>query len=183
MILKHPLRHHFGQRHPEGCPGIITPLHGWQSVAVWLQLKAECFSNGTSTCRAVRVIKGHALLERGLEQVSAEYALRDDGGIRVLNRGVDAKSGEQKQAEGKAYFVNSPAEAHLKVSFFGPFYGSYVVYELDDNYQYAFVAGFNHDYLWLLSRTPEISPELKEHFVTKAKTLGFATEQLIWVKQ
>lgn len=121
--------------------------------------------------------------ERGLEQVTAEYQLRDDGGIRVLNRGVDTKNGDHKEAEGKAYFVNSPTEAHLKVSFFGPFYGSYVVFELDDTYQYAFVAGYNHDYLWLLSRTPTISPELKAQFEEKAKALGFATEQLIWVKQ
>ncbi|WP_319784273.1 lipocalin family protein [Oceanisphaera sp. IT1-181] len=121
--------------------------------------------------------------ERGLEQVSAEYKLRDDGGIRVLNRGVDAKSGEQKEAEGKAYFVNGVDEAHLKVSFFGPFYSSYLVFELDEDYQYAFISGYNHDYLWLLSRTPEISPALKDHFVAKAKALGFATEQLIWVKQ
>lgn len=121
--------------------------------------------------------------ERGLEQVTADYSLRDDGGIRVLNRGVDAKSGEQKEAEGKAYFVNSPDEAYLKVSFFGPFYGSYAVYELDKNYQYAFVAGYNHDYLWLLSRSPNISPELKEQFVAQATALGFATDQLIWVKQ
>ncbi|MGO4999907.1 lipocalin family protein [Oceanisphaera sp. W20_SRM_FM3] len=121
--------------------------------------------------------------ERGLEQVAAEYKMRDDGGIRVLNRGVDASSGEPKEAEGKAYFVNNPSEAHLKVSFFGPFYGSYVVFELDDAYQYAFVAGYNHDYLWLLARTPTISPELKAQFEAKAKALGFATEQLIWVKQ
>ncbi|MBU3824080.1 MAG: lipocalin family protein [Candidatus Oceanisphaera merdipullorum] len=121
--------------------------------------------------------------ERGLEQVTAEYQMRDDGGIRVLNRGVDAKSGEAKEVEGKAYFVNNPSEAHLKVSFFGPFYGSYVVFELDDAYQYAFVTGYNRDYLWLLARTPTISPELKAQFEAKAKALGFATEQLIWVKQ
>ena len=121
--------------------------------------------------------------ERGLEQVTAEYERQEDGGIRVTNRGVDASSGEHKEAEGKAYFVNKPDEGHLKVSFFGPFYSSYVVYELDEDYQYAFISGYNQNYLWLLSRTPKISPKLKDHFETKAKALGFASEQLIWVKQ
>lgn len=120
--------------------------------------------------------------ERGLEQVTAEYKMQEDGGIRVINRGVDANSGEHKEAAGQAYFVNEPDEGHLKVSFFGPFYSSYVVYELDEDYQYAFISGYNQDYLWLLSRTPEISPALKDRFETKAKALGFATEQLIWVK-
>lgn len=121
--------------------------------------------------------------EQGLEQVTAEYQLRDDGGIRVINRGVDAESGERKEAQGKAYFVNDAQQAHLKVSFFGPFYGSYVVFELGENYDYAFVAGYNHDYLWLLTREPEVSPQLKAQFVARAKALGFATEELIWVKQ
>lgn len=121
--------------------------------------------------------------ERGLEQVSAEYRPREDGGIRVLNRGIDAESGELKEAEGKAYFVNEPQQGYLKVSFFGPFYGSYVVFELDDDYQHAFVSGYNHDYLWLLAREPVVSPQLKARFVAKAQELGFETDGLIWVAQ
>jgi apolipoprotein D and lipocalin family protein len=121
--------------------------------------------------------------ERGLERVSAEYQPREDGGIRVINRGVDAGSGELKEAEGKAYFVNDEQEAYLKVSFFGPFYGSYVVFELDDDYQHAFVSGYNHNYLWLLARDPVVSPELKARFVSRSKELGFATDGLIWVDQ
>ncbi|MFD1008582.1 MULTISPECIES: lipocalin family protein [Oceanisphaera] len=120
--------------------------------------------------------------EQGLEQVSAEYQQRDDGGLRVINRGIDAQSGEQKEAQGKAYFVNGEQEGHLKVSFFGPFYSSYVVFELGDNYEYAFISGYNHDYLWLLARQSEVSPQLKTQFVARAKALGFATEDLIWVK-
>ena len=69
--------------------------------------------------------------ERGLTQVTAEYSLRDDGGVRVVNRGFSADKGEWNEAEGKAYFVESPDLGYLKVSFFGPFYGSYVVFELD----------------------------------------------------
>lgn len=121
--------------------------------------------------------------ERGLERVSAEYQPREDGGIRVINRGVDAESGAPKVAEGKAYFVNDEQEAYLKVSFFGPFYGSYVVFELDDDYQHAFVSGYNHDYLWLLARDPKVSPELKARFVAQAKERGFDTSGLIWVEQ
>lgn len=120
--------------------------------------------------------------EQGLEQVSAEYQQRDDGGLRVINRGIDAQSGEQKEAQGKAYFVNGEQEGHLKVSFFGPFYSSYVVFELGGNYEYAFISGYNHDYLWLLARQSEVSPQLKTQFVARAKALGFATEDLIWVK-
>ncbi|MGL5292716.1 MAG: lipocalin family protein, partial [Aeromonas sp.] len=76
-----------------------------------------------------------------------------------------------------------PDEARLKVSFFGPFYGGYNVISLDPDYQLALVSSYNHDYLWILSRTPTPPKAQLTALVAKAKGLGFATEQLIWVKQ
>ncbi|MDP5253482.1 MULTISPECIES: lipocalin family protein [unclassified Vibrio] len=122
--------------------------------------------------------------ERGLDYVTAEYQVREDGGLQVINRGYDRNEQEWKQATGKAYFVNQEHDGHLKVSFFGPFYGSYIVFELDrEDYQYAFVSGPNHDYLWLLSRTPTVPESLLERFRQQAEKLGFASEQLIYPKQ
>jgi len=122
--------------------------------------------------------------ERGLERVSAEYTLRDDGGVRVINRGWAARKKEWKQSEGRAYFVDSPDKGYLKVSFFGPFYGSYVIFELDrKNYQYAFVCGPDHDYLWFLSRTPTVDDTLLARFVETARQKGFDTGKLIYVNQ
>ncbi len=121
--------------------------------------------------------------ERGLSRVSAEYELRSDGGIKVINRGFSVAEDKWKEAEGKAYFVKARDEGHLKVSFFGPFYGSYIVFDLDKkNYQYAFVSGYNTSYLWLLSRTPTISTEVKEKFIKKSKALGFDTDSLIFAE-
>lgn len=121
--------------------------------------------------------------ERGLSKVSADYSLRDDGGVRVINRGYNAEKGEWKEAEGKAYFVQTPDVGYLKVSFFGPFYGSYVVFALDqENYQYAMISGPDTDYLWILARQPQLDPSVKSSLIEKAKSLGFATEQLIFVK-
>lgn len=120
--------------------------------------------------------------ERGLDRVTAEYTLRDDGGIDVINRGFSTEKNEWKQADGKAYFVGDEGRGHLKVSFFGPFYGSYVVFELDkQDYQYAFVAGYNKSYLWLLSRTPSVSEELIARFIARSAELGFDTDDLILV--
>ena len=122
--------------------------------------------------------------ERGMSSVTATYSMRDDGGVKVLNKGFKEDSQEWGEAEGKAYFVDSSDVGHLKVSFFGPFYGSYIIFELDNlDYQYAFVSGMNTDYLWLLARTPAVSDELIEHFVKSASALGFDTEQLIFVDQ
>lgn len=122
--------------------------------------------------------------ERGLEQVSARYSLREDGGIRVLNRGYSPAEQQWKEAEGKAYLMAGADQGYLKVSFFGPFYGAYGIFALDQqDYQYAFVSGYSTDYLWLLARTPTVSPELIERFKAEAAARGFATEQLIMVRQ
>lgn len=122
--------------------------------------------------------------ERGLTQVSADYQLRESGGIRVLNRGYSADEDAWQEAEGKAFFVSDETIGHLKVSFFGPFYGAYVIFELDhDDYQYAYIAGPNRDYLWFLSRCPKVSEAQIEQFVATAKAAGFDTEALIFVEQ
>jgi apolipoprotein D and lipocalin family protein len=124
------------------------------------------------------------VFERGLDGVTATYSLNDDGSVRVLNRGYRVKKSEWAQAEGVARFVDDDTTGHLKVSFFGPFHASYAVFELDhENYQYAFVSGHNHRYLWLLARTPEVSAELRERFVQRAGELGFAVDELIFVDQ
>lgn len=120
--------------------------------------------------------------ERGLSNVTARYEPREGGGIEVTNKGYSAEDEEWDTAVGKAYFVGAPQIAHLKVSFFGPFYGSYIVFELDhSDYQYAFITGPNRDYLWFLSRTPTVSEELKNHFVETVDRLGFEIDELIFV--
>ncbi len=122
--------------------------------------------------------------ERGLTKVTAEYSMRDDGGIKVINRGFDDETQEWQTAEGKAYFVEDADTGHLKVSFFGPFYGAYVIFELDKaDYQYAYIAGPNRDYLWLLARQPNLSNAQKQDFVASAQALGFETDELIWLDE
>ena len=122
--------------------------------------------------------------ERGLTHVSAEYSMREDGGVRVVNRGRSSETGEWDEAVGKAFFVDSPDLGYLKVSFFGPFYGSYVVFELDqEQYQYAFISGWDTSYLWLLSRTPTIDDDIMQRFTERARALGFDTDALILVDQ
>ena len=119
--------------------------------------------------------------EAGLDNVTAAYSLREDGGVKVVNRGLIKKENRWKESEGKAYFVNEGDEGYLKVSFFGPFYGSYVIFELDsEDYQYAFVSGPNTSFLWLLSRTPTVDKRLIDHFVARSSALGFDTSKLIF---
>ncbi|GGW83358.1 lipocalin family protein [Alteromonas halophila] len=120
--------------------------------------------------------------ERGLSQITATYSLREGGGINVVNRGYNDSEGEWETAEGKAFFVDSADVGHLKVSFFGPFYASYVVMALDkQDYQYAMVTGPNRDYLWILSRTPTMQERTLNALLAQAKSAGYPVDDLIYV--
>ena len=120
--------------------------------------------------------------EKGLNNTTAQYTLHDDGTIKVVNRGYDAKKDKWKEATGKAKFVGDPNEARLKVSFFGPFYSGYNVIAIDPEYRYALVAGESLKYLWLLSRDTVMPERVKQEYLSKAGALGYNTDELIWVE-
>ena len=119
--------------------------------------------------------------EEGLSDVTATYSLRDDGGVKVVNKGYSEEDQKWDEAEGKAYFVEGETVGHLKVSFFGPFYGAYVIFNLDDDYQTALISGPDRSYFWLLSRTPEIDQARLDELLAKAKAQGFDVSKLIYV--
>jgi apolipoprotein D and lipocalin family protein len=119
--------------------------------------------------------------ERGLEKVTATYSLRDDGKIKVLNQGV--KNGKNKTAVGKARAVSNNEPRRFEVSFFLFFYGPYNILEIDSDYNYALIGSNTEDYLWILSRTPQMDDETYEMLLEKARSRAYDTDKLIKVVQ
>ena len=120
--------------------------------------------------------------ERGLSRVTAEYSLAEDGSVRVVNRGYSERDKRWKQAEGRAVFAGQSNQGFLKVSFFGPFFGSYVIIDLDPDYRHALVCGPSRSYLWILARTPTLPDAVSQRLIARAASLGFATDSLIFVE-
>lgn len=121
--------------------------------------------------------------EKDLVHVTAEYGIRPDGMISVLNRGYNTKKEKWQQVEGKAKFVGNADVGQLKVSFFGPIYSGYNVIALDPDYRYALVVGKSTEYLWLLSRETTMPADVRDRYVAMAKALGCDTDKLVWVVQ
>lgn len=117
--------------------------------------------------------------ERGMEHTKARYTLRRDGKVDVLNSGQ--KNGKYHEAKGVAKLTDMPAL--LRVSFWGPFYSDYRIMLLDKEYQYALIGGGSDDFLWILSRNPQVSPTVKKLILDEAQRRGYDTENLIWVNQ
>ena len=122
--------------------------------------------------------------ERGMVGVTATYSLNDDGTILVLNSGHNGTlDGEMEIATGKAKQPDPEYPGQLKVSFFWIFYAQYNIMVLDDDYSYALIGSSSDKYLWILSRTPQMSNETLSMLIQKAKALGYDTSKLIYVKQ
>lgn len=122
--------------------------------------------------------------ERGLVGCMANYSINDDGTIKVLNTGYeDSLDGKYKESEGKARRPDDSKPGQLEVSFFLWFYSEYNVMELADDYRYALVGSKTDNYLWILSRTPQLDPADKAYLLNQAKARGYDTDKLIWVLQ
>lgn len=120
--------------------------------------------------------------EKDMDNTMAQYSLAENGNVKVLNSGYKIKKEQWKSVTGKAKFRGDKNIAALKVSFFGPFYAAYNVIALDENYQYALVAGKNLSYLWILSREKTIPEKVKENYLNIAKNIGYDISKLNWIK-
>lgn len=122
--------------------------------------------------------------ERGLVGVTANYSMRDDGLIKVVNSGYKGSlNGPKSEAIGKAKIPDANNPSKLKVAFFWFFYADYFILELDENYQWAVIGSKSDDYLWILSRTPQIETSLYDNLIQKISKRGYNTHQLIRVEQ
>ena len=116
------------------------------------------------------------------DTVTANYTMREDGKIEVINRCRKA-SGEYTTAKGKAKIVDKKTNAKLKVTFFWPFYGDYWILDLGPNYEYAVVGEPGRKYLWILSRSPRMDEALFQQLLQKMAAKGFNTEMMIRTPQ
>lgn len=121
--------------------------------------------------------------ETDCEGVTADYSLRDDGMIKVINTcrqgGIN---GSVKSVEGRAKIVPSSGNAKLKVSFFGPFFGNYWVLDRAPDYTWSIVGEPSGRYLWILTRTANPSQRTREMLARKAKSLGYDVSLIRWTQ-
>ncbi|WP_305460621.1 lipocalin family protein [Photobacterium leiognathi] len=121
--------------------------------------------------------------ERNLDKVSATYSMNADGSVKVINKGFNTQKQQWKEAVGKAKFVKTQDVGYLKVSFFGPFYGSYIIFYLEPDYSTALISSYNYEYLWLLSRQKQLTNDQLHKYLTIAQQVGFDTSNLIYPTQ
>lgn len=110
---------------------------------------------------------------------NAEYKLRDDGEVDVVNRCIDEKDGSRREAKGRAWSVDPVNNSRLKVSFFWPFRGDYWIIEVGKKYDYSVVGSPDRKYLWVLGREPEIDESLYREIVERMRYQGFPVENLV----
>jgi apolipoprotein D and lipocalin family protein len=123
--------------------------------------------------------------ERHDEGVTADYSLRPDGLVRIVNAGrLGGPSGRLRWAEARARVVPGSDNARLKVSFFGPFFiGNYWVLDHAEDYAWSIVGERSRRYLWILTRMPVPAPDLKTMLIGRVRSLGYDTTLLHLTQQ
>ena len=114
--------------------------------------------------------------------VTAEYAMKENGRIRVVNTCLTAR-GRPDRAEGAALVVDKSTNAKLKVTFFWPFYGNYWVIDLGPNYEYAVVGEPSRRYLWILSRSPTMQDATYRDLLSRLAAKGYDPQKLMRTTQ
>jgi apolipoprotein D and lipocalin family protein len=117
--------------------------------------------------------------QKGCTGSTATYSLRPDGTIDVLNKcRLESLQGPEKIAHGRARVVDAQTQARLEVSFFRPFWGDYWVVDLAPDYTFAVVGHPSRDYLWILSRTPQMPPEVYDAILARLRASGYDLDRL-----
>ena len=162
-----------------GCAAAFSK-HPVGNVAV--PQPAKSVEIGRYLGRWYEIARYEQAFQKDCDGVTADYALRADGKISVLNS-CRKPDGRLKQANGKAKIVDTATGAKLKVSFFGPFYGDYWVLDRADDYSWSIVGEPSGRYLWILSREAQLGQARRDELIARVKALGYDTSVLRITKQ
>lgn len=120
---------------------------------------------------------------------SASYTLRDDGRVDVVNRCRTA-DGKTDAAEGVARQIGAASSPKLKVRFAPAFlsfipmvWGDYWVIDLDEQYQLSAVSEPKREFLWILSRTPQVDPAAYDALLARLGSQGLDVSKLVRTPQ
>ncbi len=118
-----------------------------------------------------------------LVSVTAEYTLRDDGKVTVLNRGFQGVGGPEESIEGVARVKDTTTNAKLGVRFPSVpfsflFEGEYWIVVLDENYEYAVVTDSRQSTLFILNRSPAMTRERYDAILAELADLDVDTSRL-----
>ncbi len=126
--------------------------------------------------------------QRDDSKATADYSLQPDGTVRVVNTEI-RPDGTHKTATGTAKAVPGSDSSRLKVSFTGlaalapvPEEGNYWILKLAPDYSTALVGTPDRKYLWLLSRTPNLTRNEQDTYLETARQAGFPTEKLLYTQ-
>ncbi len=118
--------------------------------------------------------------QEGMVNVTANYMLKNNGVVKVVNRGYSLDKKKWKEAKARAKQTETPN--HIKVSFFPLTSGDYCVLYIDKKYTTAIVSGGKTDYLWILSRTATLPKTKLKTLIEMAEQFGFDTSELIFTQ-
>lgn len=127
--------------------------------------------------RWYEIAKYPTSFEAGCYDVTAEYTLRDDGTVGVVNNCFDAQGELKDRIEGYAKVADPQMNAKLTV-YFGLFGAPYWIIDLGPDYEYAVVGEPTRQFFWILSRTPTMAAGTYQQIVERMPEWGYDPARL-----
>ena len=119
------------------------------------------------------------VVEKAVFNAVESYSLNSDGTIGTtykFNQG--ALDGKVKKYSMRGIVVNTATNAEWAMQFAGPVKADYKIVYLDDNYQEAIIGRDQRDYVWILTRSPNISPTDFDALLSRVRNMGYDINQL-----
>ena len=118
--------------------------------------------------------------EAGAHNAVESYALNEDGSIDTRYRfRKDGFDGELKQFNPTGFVYNTETNTEWRMQFVWPFKSAYLIVHVDDDYQETIIGVPDRSYIWIMSRTPDVSDADYDRLVQMAADVGYDTDKIV----
>jgi len=122
-------------------------------------------------------------IEKSAHNATEDYAMNEDGSIATTFSFNDGSFDGKRKTYTPTGYVSQQHNSLWGMQFIWPFKAEYVIAYLSNDYQHTIIARSARDYLWIMSRQPEISDSDYQQLVSRCEAMGYDRSRIQKVPQ
>jgi len=122
-------------------------------------------------------------LESGAHNAVESYAMNQDGSIATTYRFNNGAFDGELKVYNPVGYVSEKDNSEWRMQFIWPFKAEYIIAYLSKDYQHTIIARTARDYLWIMSRSPEISKQSYNELIQRSVDMGYSRSEILKVPQ
>jgi apolipoprotein D and lipocalin family protein len=117
-------------------------------------------------------------MEKGVLNPIERYSLNPDGTIDTTFSFNSAADGSLRQLKAKGFISDTNSNAVWGMQFLWPIKADYRIAYIDVDYQHTIIARKRRDYLWIMSREPQLTDSTLAELLEIAVGLGYERSKI-----